>query len=359
VKAEYHHEARSLLVDFGFEATVLSSTSGISRSRYAIVVYVSEDADEDDIVEAVERAVRRLGLPSPTPIFATAVEEGEHIVASGPGVHVVATVGLRPAACITPWEGAVYQCARGRPGPATINLLGVIEEPELTMTGLLDAYRVLAEAKAAAATLAPLHCASGIPLGTVSDAIAVAGRVSEGGCKWSGPATQPGWRLARLAIEAVLAATKPDPLGYIGVTIGDVVDDALKLYSTAPVPGAGSVKPRVEALARRVLGDPNAAAVIVASALLDRYAAWGMLPGLSGEEHRSDSRGVIADELLASALAVYVNGFRGLLAAYWADRNKERLGLKLSRLPMFSDDAIAGLVGAILSRVYDELLGGA
>lgn len=349
-------EGSSLVVDLGAEYTVLSTVSGLTRSRYLVFHHVDKGFSVCDVEGYRRRVAEGLGLPARTPVFITAVEPGDHLVLRGDGVTVVATVGLRPPVCVEQEE--LYD----PPAPGTINVAVIVEETVLSMPALVDLFRVVVEAKTVAASLLLLRC-RGRPAGTVTDAVAVAARTEPRGLPWAGMATRLGNRAAVIVYEAVLQGDQRSPgkklRDVLGLGPEELLDDMVRMYKQAPVPGVepGEARRMLEEMLNQVLRDPNVWAFLVAARELDIHGAAGTLPGVSREEFLGDSRAIIADEALASALAVYIAGFRGLLSAYWVDRSKHRAGLRLAELPPFEDDAAAALAGALLSRLYDRLLG--
>ncbi len=347
----------TLIVELGGRYTVASTVAGVTEASHVVFRRVPRDFNVRDVEGFREGVLRELGLPRGTPVFLTAVDPSRRVYLADSGVHVVATVGLEPVVCIEEegsWEP---------PRASTINVLVVVEEPVLTMPALLELLAVAASSRTLAASLSLAWC-KGRPLGTVTDAFAVAGRVGSGGVAWAGPATSLGWRVARLVRDAVLSGDSRGLgerlKGAIGLDLDEVLGDALRLYSEAPVPGVA--REEAERLLRRILErllrDPNIWALLVAVRAADEHGAAGAIPGLTRDEYETDSPRIIADELLGAALAVYAAGFRGLLAAYWVDRVKEKLGLRLSKLPVFADDAASALIGSALALLYDRLLGG-
>ena len=81
----------------------------------------------------------------------------------------------------------------------------------------------------------------------------------------------------------------------------------------------------------------------------------GAIPYLIKSEYMNDSPKIIADELLGMTLSIYINGWKGLFCYYWVERLKSKIK-EIKSLPMFTDDLICSLIGAILSRVYDKFL---
>ncbi|WP_058370740.1 bifunctional adenosylcobinamide hydrolase/alpha-ribazole phosphatase CbiS [Pyrodictium occultum] len=349
-------EGDTLVVELGGRYKVLSSISGLVSSEHIVFHHVPRGFSVRD-VEAYRREVARShGLPEETPVFLTAVEPGRHQVLSSGGVHVVATVGLEPPVCVE--QERLYE----PPMAGTINIAVIVEEQVLTPAGLVDLLRVAVEAKTLAASLLLLPC-RGRASGTATDAVAVAARVDEKGLPWAGMATRLGNTVARLVREAVLRGDRRSLgerlRGALGLGPEELLEDMLRMYRRAPVPGVSleEASRLLQEMLDRVLRDPNVWAFLVAARELDIHGVSGTLPGLSRGGFEADSRGIVADEALAAALALYLAGFRGLLAAYWVDRSKHEAGLRLASLPVFGDDAAAALAGALLARLYDRLLG--
>jgi alpha-ribazole phosphatase CobZ len=284
--------------------------------------------------------VKQLGVDERfTAVLMTGAKLSSMAIAASEDVLAVTTVGLGEASCIdsTPVE---------TPGPSTINVF-VYSSVELTEAGLLDLYRTTVEAKTMAASFLPLYCPKLRPMGTPSDAVLVAAPVSREGTSWCGVATKCGTRVVRLVVEAVLRASPKlaveDPLKPLGVTTKDIVEDIMKLDELGPVRSRlASQAPR---LLKRIVSDINVALQLIAAKELDAHLdAYTM-----SRRPVRDPHWLIADELLGSALAVYVAGFKSLLSTYWVERLKAERQLKLDTLPPFSDDVVSALVGSILT----------
>jgi len=345
-----------LVVSLGGVMKVASSMHGVVDASHVVFSYVDKGFSVDDVDGYSARVAESLGLdPRSTVVFFTAVESGRYVKTVRGEVTVYATVGLRPPVCIE--MESLYEA----PTPGTINVLVVVESP-VTEPALLDLYRVAAEAKCLASSMLGLRCGSRSP-GTVTDAVAVAARVGPRGPRWAGMATRLGNTVARLVYSAIVKGddrSLDEKLrGFLGLGVEELVEEALRIYRAAPVPGVPeqAVKQRIRSMLEKALRDPNVWSFIVAARELDLYGAAGLIPGLSREEFLGDSKRIVADEALEVALAVYLAGFRGLLSSYWVDREKHRLAPRIAGLPVFEDDVAAALVGSILSRLYDELLG--
>ncbi|MEB3774318.1 MAG: adenosylcobinamide amidohydrolase [Desulfurococcales archaeon] len=347
---------RGDILEIDLEAVHLVASTGVNgglrESRHIIIRSVGEDLDYEGVEDLVRDAVRRAGVGDAV-VLLTAVDVGDYIELEGGSVWLLATVGLTHPACIDMEE--VYEAPR----TSTINIVAVSKAP-LKPPALLDMLKTVAEAKAATSSDLLLGCMSR-PVGTVSDAIAVAAPQG-GGAPWSGIATRIGNEAARLVREAIRRGDRRGIdsrlRGVLGIGVEELVRDALAMYSTAPAPGldARGVEGLIRLAMERFLRDPNTWALLVAARELDYHARAGSIPGLGADEYKGDTRGLVADEVLAASLSLYLQGWKGLMAAYWVDRSKDMVGLRLAGLPGFLDDIAAALVGAALSRVYDEVL---
>ncbi len=350
----------SIVVRLPRGTIVASSTDGIVSAEAVIL----HSVDEEQLYRLGYhryrlRIIEEMGLePSRAIVLMTRVPIRDfHVVVDDYPLLAIVSVGLSNPACI--YMERVYE----PPHASTVNVFVWVSET-LTMPALLDLYRVVAEAKAISVSHLLLPCRSR-PMGTVSDAIAVAAPIAGDGVMWAGIATILGNRVARIVSETIIEAGKPlagEELFKRLTSIGleELVDSALRLYREAPIPGVG--EDRVVVLLRRILSrlfsDTNVLLVLTAAHELDQHLVVGTIPGTRRFDDKRDPRGIVADELLATALALYVNGFRGLLATYWVDRVKHEKELVSSRLPVFMDDAVSALLGSALSILYDTLLGG-
>lgn len=346
----------SLVISLDRVMRIASSMHGLVDASHVVFNYVDKGFQISSIDEYSARLAESLGLdPGKAIVFFTAVEKGKYIKTESDQAIVYATVGLRPPVCID--QERLYEAPR----PGTINVLVVVKQV-LSEPALLDLYRVVTEAKCLASSMLGLRCGSKSP-GTVTDAIAVAARIDPHGPRWAGMATRLGNGVARLVYNAVISGddrSLDERLqGFLGLGIDELVEDAARVYQVAPVPGFSEqvVRDKLRSMLEKALRDPNVWSFILAARELDLYGAAGLIPGVSRKEFVEDTRRIVADEALEVALANYLAGFRGLLASYWVDREKHRLGLRIAELPVFEDDVAAALIGSLLSKLYDELLG--
>lgn len=352
------HRSDIAVIDLGFRGAVASSAP-YQPPEASMIVFRRVPRDfNPERLEAYYASVRREVGREDSIVLLTSVDLEERLAVEEldepPGL-VAVSVGLEPPTC--PGAG-VYEPLTA----STINV-AVALDLEAARSGLMDLFRVAVEAKTLAAVELLLRCTHRSP-GTASDAVAVAARGGGSrGIVTAGMSTVVGSRVAESVYRLVvrLGSRALGPLGLaenaLGYTLDDLVNLAMEAYRAAPVPGVGEGEVR-EAL-RRVLegflSDVNVASLVVAARDLDLRGLAGALPGVSAEQFRGDPRGVVADELLATALSLYLAGFKGLLAAYWVERLKESGRLSMDA-PVFEDDVVSALVGSALSLVYDRLL---
>ncbi|MGC9072103.1 MAG: adenosylcobinamide amidohydrolase [Acidilobus sp.] len=348
---------RALIIDFETPRHIATTAhvKGLTVASRVAVYHVDESHDLSKPEELKDSIRAELGLEPEDPVMLTAADVSKYVHLEDGEYGVVATVGLSNPAC--PAMRALHMPYKG----STINVVAWVPD-KLTIQAQLDLLRTVAEAKAAAAADLLLRC-DGRATGTVSDALAVASFYDEKGYLWAGPSTTVGGRVASLTYRAITSVSRDFNewlSSAIGMTLDDLVSDADALYRSAPVPGAteDAVRNLVRSTLQSFLADPNVWTFLVAARELDIIGGAGLIPQLGREEFEQDTKRVIADELLATALSLYLNGFKALTATYWADTLKRGLGLKLAGLPMFEDDIAAALVASALSRVYDSLLGG-
>ena len=359
---EWVADEDTVVVGFEERVRALSSTivgGGLRELTHVVFHRVDPDFDESDPAKYARGLLERLALPKDgTAVFLTAVdvvkERVELHVDYPAGITLVGSVGLGPTVCI---GGGGHGRRLG-----TINLLLFVEKC-LTDNALVDLAGVVWGAKALA--LVDLGLSKGFNLGrvyaTATDALVVASATDGEVEIYGGPATPIGAEVAGLVYEAILSSglkglSEGERFRNVfGVDLDWVSDTASELYLKAPIPGLSreEVRREVEEEVKGLLKDPNVWALALAARDLDWHGLAGALPGLDREEYLGDSHKILADELLGIALALYVNGWKGLFAYYWIDSTKEGLR-EFEDKPMFMDDILASLVGSVLSRLYDR-----
>ena len=362
--AKLHKLSDAIVIEFHDKVRALSSAiygSGFKELTHVVFKTVDRDFNDPNPRAYAEQVVRELGLPlDSTAILLTAVNVAQEYVVNEIKkpipVMLVATIGLSNPACICE-ESINYTCA------STINIL-VVTEYGLSDNAFVDLVGVVSGAKALALTNLGLMCnLSRRAFGTVTDAIIVAGYMKEKTLPYGGPATKIGSLVGKLVYETILHESLrklkvSDKFKDIyGLSIEELERLCLKIYSYAPIPQVPI--DRVVSIIRReierILYDPNIWSIAIALRELEIRGNTGTIPELSVDEYISDSPRIIADEILGVALSMYINGWKGMFCYYWIERIKDKVE-ELKKLPMFTDDLVCSLIGAILSKVYDELI---
>lgn len=348
----------TIIIRFPGTVKALSSTivgGGLRRVRAALIKHVDDIGPGDDPRALAAEAAREAGYtPEDAAVFLTAADLSTSYASStGPGVFVAASMGLEPLACPGKAAGA---------GPATINIVVYVDEC-LDGAALVELAHLAGAVKASALASMGLSCGGLRAFGTVTDAVMAASKDCSG-VTYAGPATPHGGKVAGLLFDLLIGLGRAGESTWLrrvtGLGMEDLIEAVMRVYRASPVPGVGEgrVRAMVEGVLGEELSDPNLWALLIAAAEADAHAAAGTVPGLSREEHAADSPRVVADELLGAAIATYINGWRGLLAYTWVDRAKDRVTPEVAGLPMFTDDAVAALIGGVLSKVLDRLVGG-
>lgn len=348
-----------LLIDLGGEHLTLS-TAGCpgtySSIKHILFKSVPKNFDVVDLDKYCRDLANSVGLEyEKTTIFLTAVDVSTY----GHSKHVhgaveaeaYTTFGIDRPSCIDIVE-------KTRIG--TINVAVIVNKP-LDFVGLLDLFRLVSEVKGAVMALGGPTCASGISIGTASDAIAVV--APRGTNRFAGIATDVGLAAASAVIKALSKhLTSITSSDYIAKSLGyndieNIINIAMRIYEKARVPRLSNEEARTEIKNEllSVVKDPNVVALIRGLRLLESALSLGLVPSVNLNEYLSDSVGIIVDELIGKTVAEYINGFKGLLAYYWIEKLKSRGELEdIRSLPPITDDIVAALVGGILSRIYDK-----
>ncbi|NPA97169.1 MAG: hypothetical protein GXO32_06165 [Crenarchaeota archaeon] len=351
-----------LLLEVPPNHTVMSNAINwrLGSYRYVAIARVPRDLRIDSPREIVESVAREKGLdPSSTLMLLTAAKVSESLVLdsteSPVSIDVVATVGLEPPACVD--IETVY-----RPlGAATINVVVSVDEG-LAPPGLADLFKLVVEAKSVAIASLTLQCRS-LPFGTLTDGVAVTARAGSAVC--AGIATDIGNAVAKMIRNALVSFYRRsrrvgDALkDVVGLTIDDLVREAMRAYREAPIPGASDseIESEIRAVLAEVLSDPNVWCILLSARYLDDRGRAGTIWRLPRGEYEADSPRIVADEIMGISLASYIHGYRAVFATYWIERLKSRRVLeRVSQLPMFLDDVVSALIASALSIVYTRRL---
>jgi len=128
-----------------------------------------------------------------------------------------------------------------------------------------------------------------------------------------------------------------------------MVDAGFALYVGEDSPETLSkLKGPYSDLLKRQVKDPNVALLLAAAIHLDEIA---QNESSSIFDKSQDPEALVADELIGMSIAEYIAGKRGLFN--YARYDREKPGI-LADLPPFLDDAVAALVGATMTRLFEE-----
>ncbi len=134
-----------------------------------------------------------------------------------------------------------------------------------------------------------------------------------------------------------------------GVSVESMVDAGFALYvGEGRKETLAKLRTRYADLLTMNIKDANVALLLAAAVHLDQLVekeATGIF------EKSSDPESLVADELIGMSIAEYIAGKRGLFN--YVRYDKEKPGI-LAELPPFLDDAVAALVAATMTRLFEE-----
>ncbi len=360
--AKLHKLKDTIIVEFNGKVKALSSTvygSGFKELTHVVFKTVDKNFNDPNPKLYARKLVHELSLPlDSTAVFLTAVDVvREHVyrtIGDPIPIMVIATIGLSNLTCINGHR----ECK-----PSTINILVVIGS-DLTDNALVDLIGVVNSAKALALSDIGLTCnLNKKAFATATDAVVVAGYPTGNPLLYGGPATTIGSMIAKLVHEIIFKeALKKINLNerfkhIFGLSPEELKNLCLKVYEYSPIPNIAldKISKAIDNEISKIILDPNIWSLAIAFRELECKGSIGAIPYLIKSEYMNDSPKIIADELLGMTLSIYINGWKGLFCYYWVERLKSKIK-EIKSLPMFTDDLICSLIGAILSRVYDKFL---
>ena len=245
---------------------------------------------------------------------------------------------------------------------STVNIILVINK-NLTQSAMANVIIVATEAKTAAFYDLDVHDEKGdLFTGDYTDSVVVACyETEEGETKeeiFAGKATEIGRTIYEIVREGVKAALySHDKLSMDrsilirleerGIYLDDMVSTALELY--VPVEGEEGdreeLKKRLEETIKVECSDINIA-LLLAAALHSEEEE--INKGRAGEAGETDAACIVADELIGLDIAEYIGGKKALFNFIYYDTRKPGI---LSRLGVFMDDAIGGLIAGCMTKM--------
>lgn len=350
----------SVVIDLGAEAVAVSTTvlgGGLRKCRYVVFHRVKGDLGEP--ARYATEVASSLSLdPFSTVMFLTSVDVvRDLVIARGEvgttSVTVFSTVGLTNTV-------DVARPNRDVETGGTINLF-VYVDGDVTAPALIEMVKTATEAKVEALVELDVRTPSGgRGYATSTDAIAVAAaRVTEG-VGYAGPLTPLGGLVARLVYEAVTEGAARS--GYAkgrpaaarlrerGIALDSVAEAVLELLSSeggGAIPGRGIDAVRSEL--EDALRDPVVTALVDAFLRLEDDISAGLVPEAGGQGCAEEARRPVVGKVLGMALAMYINGWLGLLEYLRLSEGGRPEGLP--RLPSLIGDCVAALAGGVASRL--------
>jgi alpha-ribazole phosphatase CobZ len=350
-------ENNNLILEFDELMDIMTTAhkNAIIKSKTIVINQVEKNFKVRNVEKYKNDILIKLNQDSNVPVFLTAADITKYKTKENEYGGALITAGFEIPNCIYQEETFDVDCI------GTINIISWLNI-KLTLSGLLDFFRTVTEAKCISSSDLLLRCKSRSS-GTSSDAIGVAAKISNNGIMYSGMATKHGNSIARIIHELLISFDKDTNTMLkrsLGLSLSEIVDEAMFIYNKAPVPNIDGkqVYNMIYKELENELKDPNVWSYIIAARELDLRGESNTFPFLSKEEYERDSKMIISDEALASSLSIYLSGFKGLTSTYWVDTIKDKENLKFSKLPMFEDDIVSALIGSTLSRIYDHLLRG-
>ena len=249
---------------------------------------------------------------------------------------------------------------------STVNIILTIDR-RLSQSAMANVLIVATEAKTAAFYDLDVRDRSGdFFTGDITDSVAVAcanrnrnrGEEEEVEEVFAGKGTELGrsvYEVVREGVKAALVshnalrADRPilKRLEERGIGLDEMVKSALELY----VPVAGEdvdmeeLSRRLESRIRKETADTNVALLLAAALHAEEEE---IKKGRAGE---TDAASIVADELIGMDIAEYIGGKRALFNFFYYDTRKPGI---LSRLGVFMDDAIGGLIAGCMTRMLQE-----
>lgn len=344
-------DSNTILIEFEQPMEVVSTLPVITPNGCvkgavkAVVLKRVDNSELDNPIEYYKRIVKELNLDKALIVTTSAPldQKFKYLSVREVSTNLYMTISLKPPTCL---ESNTYPPVL----IGTINIIAITYLP-LSYNALVDLLKTITEAKTLASADSLLYCRSRSP-GTVSDSVSVLRPLNvREEILFTGMSTNIGNVLARTIYNEILReALNKDVNELLKDMTGIDVDLLLRLlseiYSQYPIQGLNASDALSYALVslRKALKDPNVWSLIIAARELDIHGLAGTIPGVTKDEFVSDSKKIVADEVIGMSIATYLAGTNGLFTMYWIERLKEVGVLKHGGFGVFLDDVVSALL---------------
>lgn len=353
IKLEF--SSKFIIIRFEDEVTCLSSApynGGLVKTSCLLNYKVPKSFNCENPEIQIRKFLEELSLPENTVAFITAADLNKYSSMeykdSSLELFVLSTVGLSNARSI---GEKPYKLI-----PSTINTF-VIVDRKLAQAAMVNAISTITEAKSLAMFVLDIRSVTNrdIAIGTSTDAIAMVSLGKGNELKYAGTATEVGSAISNLVFQCVIKGA----LNEVGFSLMRRLKERgitfEELYSAAKEGIVGKIpkdfKKKFKDELIKFAEDPNVCSLLIASMRLEDEAKRGIIPNLSIEEYKNDSSKIIVDEVIGEAIANYIAGTKGVNNFRYYDMLKPGI---ISKLPMFTDDAICGLIAGIMARIFEK-----
>jgi len=351
MKIEIEESSGYIAVHGDFNVLSSAFYNGGSRSARTIVNLEVPSSFDGDAFQYFDSFLQANNLsPKETVGMMTAVPMSDARIINRGNISAIITAGISTSAATT---------------SSTVNIILTIDK-RLSQSAMANVLIVATEAKTAAFYDLDVRDRTGsLFTGDVTDSVAVAcvnrGRGEEEEEVFAGKGTELGksvYEMVREGVKDALAshnALKADRpilkrLEERGISLNEMVKTALELY----VPAVGEeedleeLSRRLESRIKKESADTNVALLLAAAMHAEEEE---IKKGRAGRAGETDAASIVADELIGMDIAEYIGGKRALFNFFYYDTRKPGI---LSRLGVFMDDAIGGLIAGCMTRMLQE-----
>ncbi len=349
MKIEIEESSGYIAVHGDFNVLSSAFYNGGSRSARTIVNLEVPSSFDGDAFQYFDSFLQANNLsPKETVGMMTAVPMSDARIINRGNISAIITAGISTSAASA---------------SSTVNIILTIDK-RLSQSAMANVLIVATEAKTAAFYDLDVRDRSGsLFTGDVTDSVAVACTNRNIGEEevFAGKGTELGksvYEMVREGVKDALAshnALKADRpilkrLEERGISLNEMVKTALELY----VPAVGEEEDleeltrRLESRIKKESADTNVALLLAAAMHAEEEE---IKKGRAGRAGETDAASIVADELIGMDIAEYIGGKRALFNFFYYDTRKPGI---LSRLGVFMDDAIGGLIAGCMTRMLQE-----